>query len=159
MAEEDQKKGKELLNLLNKAREYHNYLCNEKEAIKICNKILKEHPENRDALLIKAGSLSEVNKEKESFQLINKIIEKWPNHWEAYYLMGLLLFNTNEKMALENFYKSIKLKKDFNNLIVTAQLLYFLKNSKYKDYLKQAREIDKIRHDNYMGNFWEWKIC
>src|SRR3989338_3233121 len=124
MAEEDQKKGKELLNLLNKAREYHNYVSNEKE----------------------------------SFQLINKIIEKWPNHWEAYYLMGLLLFNTNEKMALENFYKSIKLKKDFNNLIVTAQLLYFLENSKYKDYLKQTREIDKIRHDNYMGNFWEWKI-
>src|SRR3989344_289912 len=149
MADEDKKEGKELLNLLNKAREYHNYLCDEKEAIKICNKILKEYPDNRDALLIKAGSLSEVNKEKESFQLINKIIEKWPNHWEAYYLMGLLLFNTNEKMALENF----------NNLIVTAQLLYFLENSKYKDYLKQAREIDKIRHDNYMGNFWEWKIC
>ena len=57
---------KQLLNLLNKARISHNHLCDEKEAIKICDKILKEHPENRDALLIKAGSLSEINKESKN---------------------------------------------------------------------------------------------
>src|SRR3989338_5030411 len=150
---------KELLNLLNKAREYHNYLCDEKEAIKICNKILKEYPEDRDAMLIKAGSLSEINKEKESFQLITKIIEKWPNHWGAYYLMGLLLFNTNEKMAIENFNKSIKLKRTFDNTIAVAQLLYFLEDNRYKKHLKYAKSLDINRFHNYMKNFWEWEIC
>src|SRR3989344_2547997 len=114
---------KELLNLLNKAREYHNYLCDEKE--------------------------------KESFQLITKIIEKWPNHWEAYYLMGLLLFNTNEKMAIENFNKSIKLKRTFDNTIAVAQLLYFLEDNRYKKHLKYAKSLDINRFHNYMKNFWE----
>jgi len=150
---------KELLNLLNKARIFHNQLCDEKEAIKICNKILKEYPEDRDSMLIKAGSLSEINKEKESFQLITKIIEKWPNHWEAYYLMGLLLFNTNEKMAIENFNKSIKLKRAFDNSIAVAQLLYFLEDNHYKKHLKHAKSIDINRFHDYMKNFWEWEIC
>ena len=149
----------ELLNLLNKARIFHNQLCDEKEAIKICNKILKEYPEDRDAMLIKAGSLSEINKEKESFQLITKIIEKWPNHWEAYYLMGLLLFNTNEKMAIENFNKSISLKRTFDNTIAIAQLLYFLEDTHYKKHLKHAKSRDIHRFNNYMKNFWEWEIC
>ena len=150
---------KELLNLLNKARHYHNCLCDEEEAIKICDSIIKIEPENRDAMLIKAGSLSEINKEKESFQLITKIIEKWPNHWEAYYLMGLLLFNTNEEKAMANFNKSIKLKKTFDNTIVAAQLAYFLQQPDYKLYLEYAKRIDLIRYSKYMKNFWEWEIC
>ena len=82
---------KEVFNLLNKARYYHNCLCDEDKAIKICNKILKDNPDNIDALLIKAGSLSCINKEKESFLLITKIIKKWPNHWEAYYMVYIFL--------------------------------------------------------------------
>src|SRR3989344_4262617 len=98
---------KDIFKLLNKARYYHNYLYEENKAIILCDKILEKDPENRDALLVKAGSLHHIDKEKESFQLIAEIIKKWPNHWEAYYLMGMLLFNTNEKMAMQNFNKSI----------------------------------------------------
>ncbi len=151
-------KKKEILDLLNKARMHHNYLCDEEEAIKICNKIIKEHPENRDALLVKAGSLSCIEKEKESFRLITKIIEKWPDHWEAYYLMGLLLFNTNEKIAMENLNKSIKLKKTFDNTITAAQLAYFLRQESYKGYLEYAKKIDLPRYNAYMKNYWEWEI-
>ncbi|MEK6933935.1 MAG: hypothetical protein AABW75_03605, partial [Nanoarchaeota archaeon] len=61
------------LTLLNKARYYHNYSCEEEKAIKICNSILKKYPENRDALLIKAGSLDCLGREKESFQLVSEI--------------------------------------------------------------------------------------
>ena len=149
---------KELLNLLNKARYYHNCLCDEEEAIKICDSIIKIEPENRDAMLIKAGSLSEINKEKESFQLITKIIEKWPNHWEAYYLMGLLLFNTNEEMAMKNLIKSINLEKKFDNIITAAQLLYFMQKPGYETYLEYAKKIDSVRYNNYMKNYWEWEI-
>lgn len=149
---------KEILNLLNDARIFHNHLCDEKEAIKICNRILKEHPENRDALLIKAGSLSEINKEKESFQLVTKIIKKWPNHWEAYYLMGLLLFNTNEEIAIKNLIKSINLEKKFDNTIAAAQLLYFMQKPSYEAYLEYAKKIDSVRYNNYIKNYWEWEI-
>ena len=150
---------KELLNLLNKARIYHNQLCDEREAIKICNKILKEHPKNRDALLIKAGSLNILNKEKESFQLITQIIKEWPNRWEAYYLMGLLLFNTNEEIAMDNLIKSISLKKTFDNSITAAQLAYFMQRPSYEGYLEYAKKINPSRYKNYMKNFWEWEIC
>ncbi len=150
--------GKKLLNLLNRARYYYNYLENEKKAIKICDYILEEEPENKDAMLIKAGSFNCIGKEKESFLLISEIIKKWPQDWEAYYLMGMLLFNTNEGMAIENFNKSIRLKKTFDNVISAAQLLYFLEDNRYKEYLKQAKRLDSGRYKNYMENYWEWEI-
>lgn len=142
-----------ILKLLNKARYYHNIKCEEIKAIKICNQILKKYPENIDAMLIKAGSLDCLGKERESFLLIKDIIKKCPNHWEAYYLMGLLLFNTNEKMAIENFKKSIKLKKTFDNTISAAQLLYFLENNSYKEYLKEAENLEPARFKSYMKNY------
>lgn len=150
---------KKISSLLNQARIYHNHLCDEDEAIKICDVILKDNPHNRDALLIKAGSLSSIDKEKESFQLLTNIIEKWPDHWEAYYLMGLLLFNTNEEIAMENFMKSISLEKTFDNTICAAQLAYFLENNIYRKLLEQAKEINPPRYAKYMKNCWEWEIC
>jgi tetratricopeptide (TPR) repeat protein len=149
----------EIQEMLNKVRHYHNDLRDEEEAIKICDEILKQDPENRDALLIKAGSLPQINKEKESLQLIAKIIEKWPNHWEAYYLLGLRLFNINEEMAMESLIKSIKLKKTFDNCISLAQLMYFMQNKQYEDYLEYAQEINDLRFEAYMENYWEWEIC
>jgi len=154
----EKKEEKRIISLLNEARGYHNYLCDEQEAIKICDHILKNDPKNRDALLIKAGSQSEINKEKESFQLITKIIWEWPNHWEAYYLMGLLLFNINEEKAMANLIKSIKLNNNFNNVIATAQLLYFLEEIRYKVYLKEAKRLAPKRYKEYMKNYWEWEI-
>ena len=148
----------EVSELLNEARYYHNCLEEENKAIKLCNKILKKYPENIDAMLIKAGSLPHINREKEAFQLTLKIMKKWPNHWEAYYLMGLLLFNTNENMAMQNFNKSISLKKTFDNSISAAQLAYFLQQANYKEYLNYAKEIDPFRYARYMEDYWEWEI-
>lgn len=145
-------------NLLNKARYYHNISLEEDKAIKICDSILKLEPENIDAMLIKAGSLHSQDKEKESYELLIKIIEKWPEHWEAYYLMGLLLFNTNEKNALKYFNKSIRLNNNFNNVIAAAQLLYFLEEQQYKEYLKEAKRLAPKRYEEYMKNYWEWEI-
>lgn len=132
---------KQLSNLLYKARIFHNHLCDEKEAIKICNRILEEHPENRDALLIKAGSLGEINKEKESFQLVTEIIKKWPNHWEAYYLMGLLLFNTNEEIAMKNFIKSINLEKNLIILLPLHSFCILCKNLVMKHIWNMPRKL------------------
>ncbi len=162
----------EIQELLGKARYYHNImyeedkaieLCNKaielcNKAIELCNKALKIEPENKDAMLIKAGSLDCLGKEKEAYELIQKIIEKWPANWEAYYLMGMLLFNTNEKMAIENINKSIKLNNNFNNVIAAAQLLYFLEEKKYNEYLKEAKRLAPKRFEKYMEDYWEWEI-
>ena len=148
-----------VLKLLNKARYYHNCLCREEKAIKICNKILKDDPENRDALLIKAGSLKYVHKGKGSFLLLTHIIEKWPDHWEAYYLIGVLLFNADEKQAMENFTKSMDRKKTFDNCIAAAQLAYFMNDETYITYLSSAQELDPPRYVNYMDKYWEWELC
>ena len=115
----------EINSMLNEARYLHNYLEKEDEAIKICDKILEHDPNNRDALLIKIGSLNLIGKEKEASHLIQEAINKWPEHWEAYYLLGLELFNINEKMAVDFFKKSIALESNFDNNITLAQLLYF----------------------------------
>ncbi len=151
-------KKSEILALLDEARHYHNVLRDEKKAIKICDKILREHPENRDALLIKAGSLHFLGKDKESHTIITKIIKRWPKHWEAYYLMGLLFFNTNENMAIENLARSIELEKTFDNVIASAQLLYFLRDESYKVFLKEAKNIDPPRYKNYMKKYWTWEV-
>ena len=144
---------------LDEARYYHNILENEKKAIKICDEILKINKNNRDALLIKAGSLPYIGKEKEAFELTNKIIEMWPGHWEGHYLLGLLYFNVNENMAIRVFKKSISLKEKFDNLIALAQLLYFLEDINYKAYLIRAKKLEPDRFENYMKNYWEWEIC
>lgn len=144
----------EIQNLLNKARYCHNISCEEDKAIELCNEALKIYPENRDAMLIKAGSLDCLGKEKESFLLINEIIDKWPDDWEAYYLMGMLLFNTNETLAIKYFNKSIKLKSNFNNVIAAAQLLYFLEEKRYKEYLKEAKRLAPKRFEKYMNDYW-----
>jgi len=149
----------EILELLNRARHLNNYHSEEEKAIELCDKILKKDPENMDAMLVKAGSLNRLNNEKEAFKLITKIIRKWPEHWEAYYLLGMLLFNTNEEKAMQNFKKSILLNENFDNIIAVAQLMYFLQDSNYQDYLDQARKIDPSRFDNYMKNYWEWEVC
>ena len=149
---------KNISKLLNKAGYYHNYSENENKAIELCNEILKKDVENIDALLIKAGALSHVNKEKEDFQLTEKIIKKWSNHWEAYYLMGLLLFNTNEKMAMQNFNNSITIMITLDNTISAAQISYFVQQRDYKKYLKSAKELDIFRYTRYMEDYWEWEI-
>lgn len=149
---------RQILDLLNKARYYHNYSREEGKATEICDKILKSDPSNRDAMLIKAGSLPHLDKEKESFELITEIIKKWPDHWEAYYLLGLTFFNINEKKAMQSLKKSMTYRMTFDNTITAAQLAYFLGDDNYKKYLEYAKNIDLPRYKNYMKKYWEWEI-
>lgn len=149
---------KKINDLLNEARFLHNRLKDEEEAIRICDKILQLEQDNRDALLIKAGSLPYLGRKEEALELIIKIKGKWPDHWEAYYLNGLRLFNENEEEAMREFEKSIGLKETFDNLISAAQLAYFMSSPSYKDYLGKAKKLDQRRFDGYMRNYWENEV-
>lgn len=85
-----------ILEMLEEARFTKNILGKPRKAIKICNKILKIDPENRDALLVKAGGLQESMHFQEALTLHQTIIEKWPQHWEAYYLAALNHFSQDK---------------------------------------------------------------
>ncbi|MEA3514195.1 MAG: hypothetical protein U9R34_01860 [Nanoarchaeota archaeon] len=148
----------EIYALLNKARHVKNVEENDKKAIEICDQILQMDQDNLDALLIKAGSLNLLQKNKESLKLINYIKDKWPEHWEAYYLLGLHLFNKNERKALQALKKSLQLDENFNNLVTAAQLAYFMDKSNYQEYLDKAEKLDSERFKNFMEKYWSYDL-
>ena len=144
--------------LLDKARYHRNISCNDKKAIKICDEILEIDENNRDAMLLKAGALSSIGKDKDSLNLINSIKEKWPEHWEAYYLLGLHLFNKNERKAMQAFKKSLGLEERFDNLVSAAQLAYFMGKPNYQEYLDKAEKLEPKRFKNFMKTCWTYDL-
>lgn len=140
--------------MLDEARYTKNVLGNPKKAIKLCDKILEIDPENRDALLIKAGGLQELMHFQEALALNQKIREKWPKHWEAYYLAGMNNFSQERDVeALEMIDKSVELKETFDNVIAKAQMLCIW-GKEYEPWLQKAREMDGPRAANFMKNCW-----
>lgn len=145
--------------LLNKARYHRNVSCKDKKAIKICEKILKIDPDNRDAMLIKAGALEALWRSDESRDLISSIIKKWPNHWEAYYLSARDRFFSEgeEEEGLELIDKSLELNENFDNIMTKAQMLYLMRKDCI-EFIEKAKKIDKKRAENFMKNVWIYDI-
>lgn len=142
--------------LLQEARYCRNVSENDRRAIKLCDRMLAQDPNHRDALLIKAGALGSLGRQSESLQLIRRIMQKWPNHWEAHYLLGLRLFNEDEQAAMQALQKSLGLEERFDNLVVTAQLAYFMGHLDYQEYLEKAELLDPPRFHNYMKTCWSY---
>lgn len=144
--------------LINEARFHRNITCKDKKAIKICDRILKIDPFNRDAMLIKAGALKSLYRNNEAVALINKIMRKWPSNWEAYYLLAGHYFSVNEdEKALELIDKSLELDERFDNVIQKAQMLYLM-GKDYMEFVEKARKIDKERTENFMKNVWIYNM-
>jgi len=144
--------------LIDEARYHRNISCNDKKAIKTCDKILSIAPDNRDAMLIKAGALGQIGKTKQSLELIEKIKNKWPEHWEAYYLDGLRLFNIDEQKAMQLLKKSLEKEERFDNLVVAGQLAYFMGDQNYQTYLDKAKKLDRGRFENFMKKIWTYDL-
>lgn len=143
--------------MLDEARFLRNELGDAKGAIKECDKILRIEPENRDAMLIKAGALKELGKVEEFVELANEIIKKWPEHWEAYYLLSIFCFMMNEDdKALELMEHSMKLDENFNNVMSYAHIHYLTGSQDYMKYVDKAKKIDKERAKSFMKNIWIW---
>ena len=62
--------------LLDEARFVKNAIGNPKKALKLCDQILKREPENRDALLIKAGAFGETFELDKAEELTTRIIQQ-----------------------------------------------------------------------------------
>ena len=108
-----------------------------------------------DALTL---SIIYLGRKKESLYLINSIKDKWSNHWEAYYLLGLHLFNKNERKAMQAFKKSLELEERFDNLVSAAQLAYFMGKHNYQKYLDKAEKLDPQRFKNFMKTCWTYDL-
>ena len=145
--------------MLDEARFLKNYAGDAKKAIKLCDKILKIDPDNRDAMLIKAGGLNELGKAEEFVRLTKSIVQMWPDHWEAYYLMSMPLFALNEdEAALKLMEKSLDLNENFNNVSIYAQMLYLTGRSDYIEYVEKMTKLDAARADSFMKNVWVWDM-
>jgi len=149
----------DILEMLDEARYLKNVSCEFKKAIRLCDKVLKIDQDNRDTMLIKAGSLHEMGEINKFLTLTKVIITKWPNHWEAYYLLSSFHFGMGEDdEALELMEKSLQLHECFDNLMSYAQILCLLGKNDYKQYLNKARKMDKKRADNFMKHHWVWDV-
>ncbi|MBI2653087.1 hypothetical protein HYX00_06480 [Candidatus Woesearchaeota archaeon] len=146
-----------ILKILDEARFLKNELGETKKAIRLCDKILRIEPDNRDAMLIKAGGLKELGEAERFLGLSKEIIEKWPEHWEAYYLLSLFSFAIEEEdKTLELMSKSLSLEENFNNVISYGQMLYLTGDQDYMTYIDKAKKIDTKRAKNFMKNHWIW---
>ena len=145
--------------MLNEARFLNNNTENSRGAIKKCDKILKIDPQNRDAMLIKAGALKELGNVEEFLELVRKIIKKWPEHWEAYYLLSMSCFMMNEyNKALELMQHSMRLNGNFDNVMSYAHILYHTGDQDYIKYVDNAKKMDKERAENFLKNVWIWDV-
>lgn len=146
-----------ILEILDEARFLKNELGETRKAIKLCDKILRIEPDNRDAMLVKAGGLKELGEVEKFLSLSKEIIEKWPEHWESYYLLSLFSFAINEDdKALELMSQSLSLDENFNNVISYGQMLYIIGDHSYVEYAERAKKIDPKRAKNFMKNHWIW---
>ncbi len=148
----------EIAALVQEARHLRNIDGKDEKALRVCDRILALDGHNRDALLLRAGALGGLRREKECLRLTGDIIEQWPDHWEAYYLLALHSFNTDEQKALELLKKSIGLTENFDNLIAIAQLAYFMGRDEYLAYLSRAEALNPPRFKNYMEHFWSYDL-
>jgi len=144
--------------MIDEARILKNEVGDMGGTLKLCEKILKLSPDNRDALLLKAGALGELGRFKEEAEILAEIIRLYPENHEVYYLLALRFFSMGEDdKALRYIDMSLERGETFDNLIAKAQFLHLMEDEEYKKYLKKAERLDKKRFDNFMKNCWTLK--
>jgi len=145
----------EILEMINEARILRNKIGDPDSTIDTCEKILKLSPDNRDALLLKAGALGELGRFEEEADVLAKILELYPDNHEVYYLYALRSFSLGRNNeALRYIDMSLERYETFSNVITKAQILHLMGDEDYKKYLKKAEQIDKKRLNNFMKNCW-----
>ncbi|MBP5470504.1 MAG: tetratricopeptide repeat protein [Candidatus Riflebacteria bacterium] len=79
---------------------------NYQNALEYAEQILKDSPEDKNALLVKGQALAGIWKNDEALQVFKKVVELFPKEIEAYYQMGIISTNTgNYAQALDYFQK------------------------------------------------------
>ncbi len=118
----------DVLLMIDEARILKNEVGDRTGALKLCEKILKLSPDNRDALLLKAGALGESGRLREEAEILAETIRLYPENAEVYYLCALKFFAMGEDdEALKYIDTSLERDENFNNLITKAQFLHLMR--------------------------------
>ncbi|MEK6942100.1 MAG: tetratricopeptide repeat protein, partial [archaeon] len=127
-----------------------------KEALKECDSILKFEPKNVDLLLLKFEALQGLKKPNEAKSILEKCIKLEPeNPLVHYHLAGHLVTQKNFEWALKEIEKAVqKDEKNFEYLILKAQILSLMGNASFIEVLKKAKATDNNRLENFLDNLW-----
>ena len=108
------------------------------EAKNLCSQILKDQPDNLDALHFLGNILFTLGKIDAAVESYERVIKLNPNHAQAYNNLGSALHQLNKNdAALESYEKAIKLKQDYADVHYNkGNLLYELgkKNAALESY-------------------------
>jgi len=127
-------------------------------AIKLANKVLKSGF-NVDAALIKAEALTKLSKYSESDKIVERVLAESEGEDEIMaYIIGCInkAFTFRFKEALEWADKGLKIEEDFDLLITRANVMYWLGDDYFCDYVEKAKEIDDERTDRFLREYWIW---
>lgn len=133
---------------------------NYKGALIICEKILDIHPTCEEILLLKADCLFHLEKQDESLDCTKILLEINPHCDQAYCQLAVIMFSVGDyNAALKAINDSLRIySKNFDSIILKAQILYQLKRPSYKKWIEKAKQIDLKRAENFMENFWDEEI-
>ena len=127
-------------------------------AIKYADKVL-EIEDNIDAMTIKAEALTRLGKVQESEKIIDEVLKRQPDNMEAIQTKFMnCVWSFNLKEALLWADEGLKIDpENFDLIIGKANVMYWIGDDYFCDYIERAREIDEERTENFLRNHWIWR--
>jgi predicted Zn-dependent protease len=127
-----------------------------KQALKECEWLLGAEPKNVELLLFKFEALvglRKMKKAQETLELCRKLDAEEP--MIAFHSAEIFLLKKDFKNALKEIDTAIaKDEKNFDFLVMKANILFLLGNPGYNELLKKAESVDKKRLLNFIDNYW-----
>ena len=125
-------------------------------AIKLANKVLKRGF-NVDAALIKAEALTKLGRYFESDDIVERVLAEGEDDVMAY-VIGCMnkAFTFRFKEALKWADRGLEIEENFDLLITKANVMYWLGDDCFCDYIERARKIDDERTDRFLRTYWIW---
>ena len=127
-------------------------------AIKLANKVLRRGFDI-NAALIKAEALTKLGRYFESDEIVEKVLAQAEGEEKLMaYAIGCMnkAFTFRFKEALEWADRGLEIKEDFDLLITKANVMYWLGDDYFCDYIEKARKIDDERTDRFLREYWIW---
>ena len=126
------------------------------DAFKECNYQLESEPNNVELLLLKFEALTGMNKMPDAEKLLEKCSILDPeNPYLHFHSASMHLMKRDFSGALEKINGALeKDEKNFDFLVLKAQILFLINDRLYIRYLKEAEAVDRRRLLNFLDTCW-----
>lgn len=126
------------------------------KALKRCDRLLMEMPENFDAMLLKAETQIMARKMTAAKNTLDKCEKIDPENPAVHFHRAeIFIIKKDHASAVREIDKAIeKEPRNFDYLMLKAQALSFMNDPSYKGVLKELETIDRKRLENFMDNHW-----